>query len=152
MFNLGAKSLANLNCVHPALIACVKDAIQTSREDFAVHEGLRSLETQQNYYNKGVSKTMNSKHLKQKDGFAHAVDLVPYINGVYRWEWPLIYPIAAAMQGAAIRLGVKLRWGAIWDHDLARLTGSLMYEVQAYKARHPGTDFLDGPHYELIDG
>lgn len=151
MFQLGPKSLQNLNGVHPRLVQCVKDAISTSREDFGVNEGVRSLETQQNYVNRGVSKTMDSKHLKQRDGFGHAVDLVPYVNGVYRWEWPLIYPIAASMQGAAIRWGVKLRWGAIWDRKLNDIPSSLMQEVNDYKARHPGADFLDGPHYELAE-
>lgn len=147
---LGEQSLAALEGVHPSLVACVKDAITTTRQDFGVHEGLRSKATQQEYVRRGVSKTMSSKHLKQSDGFGHAVDLVPYVAGSLRWEWPLIYPIAAAMQGAALRLGVKLRWGGVWSKTINELREPLHVEVEKYCAEHPGPDFLDGPHYELV--
>jgi len=149
-YTLGAKSLKALEGVHPNLVALVKDAIQTSREDFAVHEGLRSLETQKDYYNRGVSKTLASKHLKQPDGFSHAVDLVPYVNGLLRWEWPLIYPIAASMQAASIRLGIPLRWGGVWDRTMKEIIGPPKRECEEYAKRHPGPDFLDGPHFELV--
>jgi peptidoglycan L-alanyl-D-glutamate endopeptidase CwlK len=41
---------------------------------------------------------MNSRHLIRSDGFGHAVDLVPWINGKPRWEWKPIYHIAAAVR------------------------------------------------------
>lgn len=148
-YALGAKSLKALEGVHPNLVALVKDAIQTTREDFAVHEGLRSLETQKDYYNRGVSKTLASKHLKQPDGFGHAVDLVPYVNGILRWEWPLIYPIAASMQAASIRLGIPLRWGGCWSKQMKDY-GPPKRAVDDYIKQHPGPDFIDGPHYELV--
>jgi peptidoglycan L-alanyl-D-glutamate endopeptidase CwlK len=152
-FVLGEKSLANLEGVHPDLAAVVKAAIGISGSDFGVHEGLRSIETQKSYFARGVSKTMNSKHLKQVDGYSHAVDLVPYLDGALRWEWPLIYPIAAAVQDAARSLSTKIRWGGVWDRTLLELadgTDALKGEVEAYARRHPGPDFLDGPHFEMI--
>lgn len=151
-FTLGSKSMGNLIGVHPDLIALVKDAIQTSREDFVVQEGLRSPETQKIYYTKGVTKTLNSKHLKQSDGYGHAVDLVPLVDGVPRWEWPLIYPIASSMQAASIKLGVPLRWGGAWDKIMKDFTGPPKRECEQYATHHPGPDFLDGPHYELVKG
>jgi peptidoglycan L-alanyl-D-glutamate endopeptidase CwlK len=148
-YTLGVKSLANLAGVHPDLSRVVKRAILISGQDFGVHEGLRSEATQAEYLRRGVTKTKNSKHLKQTDGFSHAVDLVPYLNGVLRWEWPLIYPIALAMRAAAVEYGVKLRWGGVWDKSLNELPSGLEGAVHDYSARHPGPDFLDGPHYEL---
>lgn len=149
-FVLGEKSLKALEGVHPDLVAIVESAIQTTTSDFGVHEGLRSLETQKKYYTSGVSKTLHSKHLKQADGFSHAVDLVPYVDGVLRWEWPLIYPIADAMRAASIRLGIPLRWGGCWDTPMKDMVGPPKRECEQYAKRHPGPDFLDGPHYELI--
>lgn len=152
-FVLGAKSLATLVGVHPDLASLVKSAIGISEVDFGVHEGLRSIETQKTYVARGVSKTMNSKHLVQADGFGHAVDLVPYLDGQLRWEWPLIYPIAAAMQDAARAATIKIRWGGVWDRQILELqdgVDALRDEVQAYCQRHPGPDFLDGPHMELV--
>lgn len=148
-YTLGKKSLANLEDVHPDLAHVVKHAITITKQDFGVHEGLRSPETQAEYLRRGVTKTSKSKHLKQADGYSHAVDLVPYINGVLRWEWPLIYPITTAMRAAAIGTGIRLRWGGVWDIALNDLPSGLEGAVHAYAARHPGPDFLDGPHYEL---
>lgn len=150
---LGAKSKRNLEGVHPELVRVVERAIALTEQDFSVHEGLRSLETQRKYLARGVTRTLKSKHLKQPDGYGHAVDLVPYVDGVLRWEWPLIWDIAAAMQTAAIEEGVSLRWGGVWDRRLNLLQQGpegLKAEVSAYSARHPGPDFLDGPHYELV--
>ena len=149
---LGKKSLANLDGVHPDLVRVVKRAIGLTEQDFTVQEGLRSIETQREYLKRGVTKTLNSQHLKQGDGFGHAVDLVPWIGGQPRWEWPAIYPIAAAMRAAAAVEGVRLRWGGVWDRALADLgngPASLKQAVADYCVRHPGPDFLDGPHYEL---
>ena len=151
-FTLGAKSQSRLVGVHPRLVAVVQRAIELTEQDFTVQEGLRTIETQRDYVRRGVSKTMNSKHLKQPDGFGHAVDLVPWINGQPRWEWPPIYRIARAMDDAAQALGVRITWGGVWDKRMDQYGGStaaIEAEVQAYCRRHPGPDFIDGPHYQL---
>src|SRR5205823_5623646 len=111
-------------------------------------EGLRTIETQRAYMKRGVTRTMNSRHLT-----GDAVDLVPWVEGTPRWEWPVIYPIAVAMQTAAKAEGVALRWGGVWDRKLAELptdAAGIKRAVEEYCVRHPGPDFLDGPHYELI--
>ncbi len=100
-----------------------------------------------------MTQTLASKHLKQADGFGHAVDLVPYIAGAYRWEWPPIYEVAAAMRTAAQVCGVPLRWGGAWDVPLKSIaaTPAAMKQATAdYCSRHPGPDFLDGPHMEIL--
>lgn len=149
---LGTNSLAKLRGVHPRLINVVKRAIQITTQDFAVTDGLRTAEQQRILVQKGASQTMRSKHLKQGDGFGHAVDLVPYINGGPRWEWGPIWNIAVAVDRAATELGVGLVWGAVWDRTLMDYGGSpeaLKAAVEEYKRRHPGPDFIDGPHYQL---
>jgi peptidoglycan LD-endopeptidase CwlK len=140
--------------VHPRIVAVVHRAIQLSPVDFGVHDGLRTVEEQRAYVQSGVSQTMNSMHRKQADGYGHAVDLVPYINGKLRWEWPPIYKIAAAVRQAAIELDVPLRWGGCW-RDIASIgptAGDMEAAVAAYGAarRRAGKKaFTDGPHYEL---
>lgn len=152
---LGSKSLKNLEGVHPDLVRVVKRAIELTDQDFTVQEGLRTLATQKEYVRRGVSKTLNSKHLKQPDGFGHAVDLVPWINGQPRWEWPPIYKIAHAVDDAAQALGVKLIWGGCWDKRMDEYGGSeaaMKAAVNGYVDRRRAlgrTAFIDGPHYQL---
>lgn len=80
-FALGQRSLAQLEGVHPLLAGIVHRAIAITKPDFTAQEGLRSIETQKLYVKRGASKTMASKHLRQADGYGHAVDLVPWLNG-----------------------------------------------------------------------
>ena len=119
-------------------------------------DGLRTLAEQKRYKARGVSKTLRSKHLRQRDGHGHAVDLVPYINGKLRWEWEPIYEIAAAMHLAAKELGVRLRWGGVWDlvfNDMNAATArTAKIAVNAYVGRRREAGrraFIDGPHFEL---
>lgn len=154
-YSLGSKSLAELSGVHPDIIAVEKLAISISKQDFSVHDGLRTIEEQREYVRRGVSKTMNSMHMKQPDGFGHAVDNVPWINGKLRWEWPPIYEIAVAVRQAAVELNVHLIWGAVWDRPFNELPGTadgMKRAVDAYVARRKKMGkaaFIDGPHWQL---
>ena len=149
-FKLSSKSLNKLTNVHPDLVRVVQKAIELSTTDFSVTEGERSLAQQQANVKKGVSQTLKSKHLKQDDGFVHAVDLVPYpVN----WEINAFYPIAHAMQQAAEALNVNIRWGGCW----AKLNGdkrSPMRMVKDYidARRKVGNKvFIDAPHFEIVE-
>jgi hypothetical protein len=84
------------------LIAVVKRAIQLSVQDFAVHDGIRTLDEQKNLVQAGASQTLDSRHIT-----GHAVDLVPLINGKLRCEWEPIFRIADAVQQAAKELGIS---------------------------------------------
>lgn len=106
MYQLGAKSRSKLQGVHPHLVMVVERAIEISEQDFTVLEGLRSKERQQELYNAGKSKTLNSRHLT-----GHAVDLAPW---PISWDWDKFYPIADAMKQAAEELGIGLEWGGDW--------------------------------------
>jgi peptidoglycan LD-endopeptidase CwlK len=154
MFTLGQTSLTRLHGVHSSLVAVVQRAIQLTVQDFTVFEGLRTPERQRKLVAAGASKTMDSYHLPQHDGLGHAVDLVPWIDGQPRWEWKPIFNIALAVDQAATELGVAdhIVWGGVWDRNLAQIGGSaakMEAEVHAYGVRHPGPDFIDGPHFQF---
>lgn len=119
-FQLGAKSYARLNGVHPDLVKVVKRAIGISEVDFTVLEGLRTLTRQKQLLAAGATKTLNSRHLT-----GHAVDLGALVAGSVRWDWPLYYKIAAAMKQAAAELSIPVEWGGDWR------------------------SFKDGPHWQL---
>lgn len=119
-FQLGSRSLARLEGVHPSLVAVVKRAIQLTPVDFTVLEGVRSTVRQAQLVQAGASKTLDSRHLT-----GHAVDLGAFVGGEVRWDWPLYHTIAAAMKAAAKELDVTIECGADWKN------------------------FPDGPHFQL---
>lgn len=146
-FELGEGSLKELQGVHQDLVAVVKRAIQLSIQDFAVHDGIRTLEEQKNLVQAGASQTLDSRHIT-----GHAVDLVPYINGKLRWEWEPIYRIADAVRLASKELGIPLRWGGAWDIAFTESQDppdELVAEYVARRKKAGKKAFLDGPHYEL---
>lgn len=166
-YKLGAQSLAHMAGVHPRMTGLVPLALSYSTVDFGCTEKqVRTKAEQRRKVEQGFSKSLNGPHVEKDDGFGHAVDLVPWIDGRFQWgdnQWrvktragPVIepfYEIAAAMQRAAIEKGVRIKWGAIWDrclNDLPLGAKALKAAMEAYKVRHPGPDFVDGPHFELM--
>jgi peptidoglycan LD-endopeptidase CwlK len=148
-FKLGAGSMKELNGVNGDLVRCVMLAITISPIDFCVYDGIRSVKEQQQHVKNGTSKTMQSKHLN-----GLAVDLVPWIGGKPVWDWKGCYQIAWAMDQAATQLGMadRITWGGAWDRRLSDFGGDLgsyEQEVTRYRSRHAGSDFLDGPHFEI---
>jgi len=114
-FKLSNRSKSNLRGVHPDLDAVVRRAIEITRCDFVVIEGVRSKADQAANVAKGVSWTMKSKHLLQADGYGHAVDLAAYVDGTIVWgPWKHYAAIASAMRKAAKELGVAITWGGEW--------------------------------------
>ncbi len=116
-----ARSLKNLNGIHPDLRRVIDRALQDSPLDFVVIEGLRTKERQKQLVAQGASKTMNSRHLT-----GHAVDLVPIgPNGKAAFDWPLYDRLGPAVKEAAAKEGISITWGGDWS------------------------SFRDGPHFEL---
>lgn len=134
------------------LAAVAKLAITLTDQDFCVYEGLRTYAQQVANVKKGVSQTMDSMHLK-----GLAVDLVPWIGGKPVWDWWGCYQVALAMDRAATQMKVAdhIRWGGVWDQRFGDVGGdtAAFYAkaVKDYMLRHPGKDFLDGPHFEWRD-
>ena len=120
MFTLGVRSKTKLKGVHPDLVKVVERALKFSTIDFAVLEGLRTLERQKILVSSGASQTMNSRHLT-----GHAVDLGAWVDDEIRWDWPLYAQINDAMRKASIELNIPVVWGGGWK------------------------TFRDGPHFEL---
>lgn len=156
-YRLGTQSRERLKGVHPQLVRVVERAIEISKQDFLVLEGVRTPQRQRQLYGQGRSRqelakagvdvtlskpslpvvtwTLKSNHFVKSDGLGHAVDLAPY---PVDWEGPTRFPkfdaISRAMFAAATELGVGLRWGADWDQD--------------GKPRERGES--DSPHFELF--
>ena len=137
---LGDRSKKNLSGVHPSLVRVVERALQISKQDFMVLEGVRTVERQQELYAQGRSRpgdivtwTLKSNHfINPKTGYGHAVDLVPFPvdwNDLKKFD-----EMNRAMEAAAKELGVNIRWGADWDED--------------GKPRERGES--DSPHWELV--
>lgn len=117
---LNERSYKNLEGVDESLVRVMKRASEISDVPFIVIEGMRTLERQKQLFEKGATRTMNSKHLVGK-----AVDVVPTLDGVIRWDWPLYHKLAKWIKQAALDEGVNLQWGGDWR------------------------TFKDGPHWEL---
>ena len=119
-FKFGQRSEERLNGVHPDLVKVVRRALEISKVDFAVLEGVRSPERQAQMVKSGASQTLNSRHLT-----GHAIDVAPVVGNQVRWDWPLYYPLAEAMKAAAAELNIPIEWGGDWRK------------------------FKDGPHWQL---
>lgn len=125
-FILSARSLQRLEGVHPQLVEIVKLAIRRTPVDFTVVEGLRTAERQRELVAKGASQTQNSLHLKQPDGYGHAVDLAPLVGGAIPWnDWQAFADLATVVKACATELGVPVEWGGDWK------------------------SFKDGPHFQI---
>lgn len=134
---LSAKSEANLKGVDPALVAIVREA--AAHVSFAVIEGLRTKERQNQLLKQGATKTLNSYHLT-----GHAVDLWPVdengknlpsdaafkrgsaeAKAADKALWDGLRKIAQVMKLVAAGRGVSLTWGGDWK------------------------TFPDGPHFQI---
>lgn len=120
MFILGKRSRSRLHGVHEDLVIVLATAIQRTDIDFAVIEGLRTLERQKKLLKSGASKTLKSRHLT-----GHAVDIAPYVDGEIRWDWPLYDKLAVTVKQAAKDCGIPVEYGGDWK------------------------SFKDGPHWQL---
>lgn len=119
-FKFGQRSEERLKGVHPDLVKVVRRALEISKVDLAVLEGIRSSERQAQMVKSGASQTLNSRHLT-----GHAIDVAPVVGNQVRWDWPLYYPLAEAMKAAAAELNIPIEWGGDWRK------------------------FKDGPHWQL---
>ncbi|WP_347253022.1 M15 family metallopeptidase [Leminorella grimontii] len=119
-FKFSGRSERNLNGVHPDLVKVVRRALELSPVDFAITEGVRSIERQKQLVAAGKSQTSNSRHLT-----GHAVDVFAYPTSAGSWEWKYYVQIANAFKAAANELRIVIEWGGDWK------------------------SLKDGPHYQL---
>ena len=147
-FKLSTRSKDRLIGTESDIVKIVRRAIELTTVDFGVTEGLRTLQKQKEYLEKGVTKTLKSKHLEGK-----AVDLVAYLGSRISWEITLYDNIADAVRQAAIELDISIRWGAAWHiPDIREYKGTMQEATDEYvklrisQGRRP---FVDAPHFEL---
>lgn len=100
--------------------------------DVTILESVRSPERQQQLFAAGKSKTLDSKHLVQPDGFAWAVDAAP--DPVDWRDTGRFYYFGGYVRRVADEAGIKLRFGGDWDGDTVVSDQS----------------FNDLVHYELV--
>lgn len=120
MYKLSKRSLDRLQGVHPDLVKVVQLAITRTPIDFAITEGLRTVERQKELVAKGASKTMNSRHIT-----GHAIDFACFVGKEVRWDWNLYNQVGPVFEDCAKELGIPIVWGGRWR------------------------SFPDGPHVEL---
>ncbi|OMQ26894.1 M15 family metallopeptidase [Serratia oryzae] len=125
-FRFSQRSEGSLVGVNPALVKVVRRALEITTVDFIVIEGVRTEAQQRENVRKGVSKTMDSRHLT-----GNAVDLLPV--GADWSDYKCWLPVLDAMHKAGSELGVKLRFGITW-------TGN---------PHDKPAKFLDAPHVEI---
>lgn len=116
MYKLSTRSLSRLEGVNPDLVKVVKRALELSKYDFGITEGVRDLETQRKYVTEGKSQTLNSLHLVQGDGYGHAIDFVVYVDGKITWDIGYYRKVVQAFFTAAIELGVQIEAGCLWKN------------------------------------
>lgn len=143
MFRFGSASLKRLATLHPDLQRVAKRALELSPIDFAIVQGSRTLDEQKRLYGKGrtaaqckaagvpvhyahpseakVTWTLRSNHLVKADGYGHALDFAPYINGKVHMparptkaDEQLYRDIANAFKRAAMECCVVIEWGGDW--------------------------------------
>lgn len=128
MMQFSKTSLSRLKGVHPDLVRvvnrCAKDW-KDKQFTFGITCGVRTLEEQRILVKKGASKTLRSRHIPAPNGYSHAIDVVAFIDGNVRWDWPLYDKISKSMKAAAKAEKVPIEWGGDW------------------------VSFKDGPHYQL---
>jgi len=123
---LGTNSLKKLEGVHPTLVKVMKAAILNSPIDFSIVEGLRTVKRQQELYAQGRTKKGNivtyadgvknkSNHQAKSDGFGHAIDFAPYVNGGLDWDDISKFKIIVLhIKSTAMIMGVKITCGIDW--------------------------------------
>jgi len=135
-YKYSSKSAAKLATCHPDIQKLLNKAIKYY--DITILEGVRSLERQEELVRTGMSKTMNSKHLKQDDGYSHAVDCALWpIDWNDRERFVFLQGYLKGLADVLYEAGEithKLRLGVDWDGD-----GNIKEH-----------SFFDGPHIELI--
>jgi peptidoglycan LD-endopeptidase CwlK len=127
----GKQSLKSLEGQHPDLIKVMMTGIKDCPIDFTITDGGRTVAMQQALYAKGRTKPggivtnadgikNKSNHQAKADGYYHAVDLYPYVNGAidFNDKANRLKIIADHLKATAKRLGVKtFVWGGDWTKE-----------------------------------
>jgi len=137
MAKFGSASLAKLKGVRPDLVRLMNAAITDSPVDFSIVYGVRTQAEQVALYALGRTKvnpdgksakkplgnivtqkngtTNKSNHQVKSDGYGHAIDFVPFVNGKIDWNADTEFRIIAAhIMATAKCMGIAIIWGGTW--------------------------------------
>lgn len=155
-FRFGTSSTRQLDTLHPDLRRVLERAIRIV--DFSVTEGRRSIDTQIVYLRRGVTRTIDSRHIPRDDegvyrpdGLSEAADLTPYQPGVNPWPQPgdppevadkkvrRFYFLQGVLYAIAREEGIDVRLGVDWDTDLDFFDQSFddLGHIELRRARAP---------------
>lgn len=135
------KSKSYLEKCHPDLQSIFNEVIKY-RDCSILESTVRTVEQQKQFVATGKSKTMQSKHLPQSDGYSHAVDAENFPINFKDKESQAHF--AGFVLGVAARLYAegkishRVRWGGDWNQNGKVTDGA------------PGDTFSDPQHFELI--
>jgi peptidoglycan L-alanyl-D-glutamate endopeptidase CwlK len=127
MPSFGSVSKQRLANAHPQLQRLFNEVVK--HYDCKILESTRTREQQVKNVAKGVSKTMNSKHVPPEsapdDWKALAVDVVPYPfthwpdreSPTYVKDIARMYRFGGQVEAIAKLLDIPIRWGGDWDGD-----------------------------------
>jgi len=129
----GKQSLNSLKGIHPNLVKVMTEAIKNSPIDFTITDGVRTTEMQKALYAKGRTVKggivtnadgvkNKSNHQIKSDGFGHAVDLYPYVNGAidFNDKENRLSIIADHILSTAKKLNIGITWGGNFKSILDR--------------------------------
>jgi len=123
------RSLDNLQGVHPDLARVLHCAILDTPIDFTIVEGVRTQARQQQLYAQGRTAPgprvtnadgvrSKSNHQAKADGYGHAVDLYPIVDGKLQVNGAAVTKalgeIAKHIKATANQIGVRITWGGDW--------------------------------------
>ena len=126
MAKFSKRSFDALKGVHPNLILVMTTAICDTPIDFTIVEGVRTAKRQQELYAQGRTKPgaivtyadgikSKSNHQIKTDGFGHAIDFAPFVNGNLDWDNHNNFKIIADhIVSTGKRLGIKIDAGFYW--------------------------------------
>jgi peptidoglycan L-alanyl-D-glutamate endopeptidase CwlK len=136
MATFSKRSIDNLQGVHLDLFRLMNLSIRNTPVDFTIVEGVRTVQRQQELYAQGRTKpgkivtnadgvSNKSNHQAKADGYGHAVDLDPFVNGsVQVNDVAGLKRISDHIKSVARLNGINVVWGGDWK-------------------------FVDHPHFEL---
>lgn len=124
MFVFSETSKKRLATCHEDLQKIAKMAIQVTPIDFGIAEGHRSIERQQELYERGLTKMDGIENIgKHNHEPSEAFDVFAYVNGSACYDKETLCLLAGVLFSCAAVLRAKgiiesnLRWGGNWDRD-----------------------------------
>lgn len=156
--SFGTRSTKLLEACDPDLGAVLKDA--ETRVPFVIVQTLRTREQHLENVKNGKTRLKaneRSKHEANELGLSEAADVGALDPKTLAIKWlpiELYYTIAEHVRSAAIRRGLRVRWGGAWVvlNDLpAGVTCAQAVAAYAARKHAAGEDpFIDAGHFEVV--